>query len=144
MGQKRLQNIYIYLIGTLFRGSLIWRFSWLQKLAIFKHAKSNTRYISGADLAGECRGCVLPPPPLPPPPCDDLRFSNTEKYHYFWLIMRFFLLFVCVQTLTRKTEIKIKTIYSKILPCKVLQHDLANPSHNYLKYASWDFVRASS
>ena len=141
MGQKRLQNIYIYLIGTLFRGSLIWRFSWLQKLAIFKHAKSNTRYISGADLARECRGCVLPPPP--PPPCDDLRFSNTEKYHYFWLIMRFFLLFVCVQTLTRKTEIKIKTIYSKILPCKVLQHDLANPSHNYLKYASWDFVRAS-
>ena len=141
MGQKRLQNIYIYLTGTLFRGSLIWRFSWLQKLAIFKHAKSNTRYISGADLAGECRGCALPPPP---PPCDDLRFSNTEKYHYFWLIMRFFLLFVCVQTLTRKTEIKIKTIYSKILPCKVLQHDLANPSHNYLKYASWDFVRASS
>ena len=142
MGQKRLQNIYIYLIGTLFLGSLIWRFSWLQKLAIFKHAKSNTRYISGADLAGECRGWVLNPPP--PPPCDDLRFSNTEKYHYFWLIMRFFLLFVCVQTLTRKTEIKIKTIYSKILPCKVLQHDLANPSHNYLKYASWDFVRASS
>ena len=141
MGQKRLQNIYIYLIGTLFRGSLIWRFSWLQKLAIFKHAKSNTRYISGADLAGECRGCVLPPPPPPPPP--PLRFSNTEKYHYFWLIMRFFLLFVCVQTLTRKTEIKIKTIYSKILPCKVLQHDLANPSHNYLKYASWNFVRAS-
>ena len=141
MGQKRLQNIYIYLTGTLFRGSLIWRFSWLQKLAIFKHAKSNTRYISGADLAGECRGCALPPPP---PPCDDLRFSNTEKYHYFLLIMRFFLLFVCVQTLTRKTEIKIKTIYSKILPCKVLQHDLANPSHNYLKYASWDFVRASS
>ena len=139
MGQKRLQNIYIYLIGTLFRGSLIWRFSWLQKLAIFKHAKSNTRYISGADLAGECRGCALPPPP-----CDALRVSNTEKYHYFWLIMRFFLLFVCVQTLTRKTEIKIKTIYSKILPCKVLQHDLANPSHNYLKYASWDFVRASS
>ena len=143
MGQKRLQNIYIYLTGTLFRGSLIWRFSWLQKFAIFKHAKSNTRYISGADLAGECRGCALPPP-LPPPPAMTCGFLIQRNIIIFLLIMRFFLLFVCVQTLTRKTEIKIKTIYSKILPCKVLQHDLANPSHNYLKYASWDFVRASS
>ena len=71
MGQKRLQNIYIYLIGTLFRGSLIWRFSWLQKIAIFKHAKSNTQYISGVDLGGGCWGCA------PPFPGDDLQFSNT-------------------------------------------------------------------
>lgn len=31
MGQKRLQKIFSYLIGTFFRGSSIWHLSWLQK-----------------------------------------------------------------------------------------------------------------